>query len=157
MCFPPSEQILDDLGAQLLAALRKRKVRRLFIDGLDGFEQATPDRNRVIPFFTALANELRTLGVTTVFTFETRTVGLKIEAPVAGTAGLAENIILVHWLQAGARLHRLMSILKMRDSEFDLSMHEYSITGQGIALAENSESAEVLLTGDGAERSGTGP
>ena len=158
MCFPPTEQILDDLGAQLIAALRKQNVRRLFIDGLDGFEQATPDRNRVVPFFTALANELRSLGVTTMFTSETRrTMGLKVEVPMAGTSGLAENIILLHWLQAGARLHRLLSILKVRDSEFDVSIHEYSITDHGMELAENSESAEALLTGDSADRSGTGP
>lgn len=158
MCFPPTEQILDDLGAQLLAGLRKHKVKRLFIDGLDGFEQATPDRHRVLPFFTALTNELRILGVTTVFTAETRrTLGLKVEVPMSGTSGLAENIIQLHWLHAGARFHRLLSIIKARDSEFDLSFHEYSITGRGIALAENSMSAEALLTGAGADRSGAGP
>jgi circadian clock protein KaiC len=158
MCFPPIEQILDDLGAQLLAALRKHKVKRLFIDGLDGFEQATPDRNRVLPFFTALANELRIQGVTTVFTCEMRqTMGLKLEVPITGTSGLAENIILLHWLQAGARLHRLLSIIKVRDSEFDLSIHEYSIQGQGFALADNPDSAKALLMPDSADRSGAGP
>ena len=158
MCFPPTEQIIDDLGAQLLAGLRKHRVKRLFVDGFEGFEQATEDRHRVLPFFTALTNELRILGVTTVFTVETRrTLGLKVELPMSGTSGLAENFILLHWLQAGARAHRLLSILKVRDSDFDPSVHEYSITGQGIALAENSESAEALLTGTGADRSGAGP
>lgn len=158
MCFPPTEQILDDLGAQLLSALHKKNVKRLLIDGLDGFELATPDRNRVIPFFTALANELRIMGVTTVFTCEApQTLGLKIEVPVTGTSGFAENIILLHWLQSRAQLHRLLSIIKVRDSEFDMSLHEYSITGQGIVLADNPDSARALLTGASADFSGAGP
>jgi circadian clock protein KaiC len=158
MCFPPTEQILDDLGARLLETLHKQKTMRLFIDGLDGFELATPDRHRVIPFFTALANELRIMGVTTLFTSETpQTIGMKIEVPFAGTSGLAENIILLHWLQSRARLHRLLSITKVRDSEFDLSVHEYSITGQGIVVAEDSTGARALLSGESADVDGGGP
>ena len=147
----------DTLGAQLLTAVKKRKVKRLFIDGLDGFEQATPDRARVPSFFTALS-ELRALGVTTVFTAEMRTaIGLEVQMPVARASAVADNIVLLHGLQSGARLHRLLSIRKIRDSEFDLSMHEFAITAQGIRLAGTSESAEILLGRNGAGRGEAGP
>ena len=62
--------MLDAYGERLLEAVHKRKVRRLFIDGLNGFKKAAIDPGRMDHFFTALANELRVLGVTTLYTLE---------------------------------------------------------------------------------------
>jgi circadian clock protein KaiC len=147
LCFPPTEQLLDDLGAQLLKALSERGIKRLFIDGYDGFEQATPNRDRVGRFFVALANELRIRGVTALFTVETRhTVGLRVDT-LTGASASAENIILMRWFQSGARLHRLLSILKVRDSETDLSLHEFRIRNRGIEIDDGSAGAEALLAG----------
>ena len=55
--YPPTEDILDALGNRLLEAVRRRRVKRLVIDGLLGFQEIAADRpHRIGRFLTALAN-----------------------------------------------------------------------------------------------------
>jgi circadian clock protein KaiC len=62
---PPTEDILYALGNRLLEAVRRRRVKRLVIDGLLGFQEIAADRpHRIGRFLTALANALRVLNVT---------------------------------------------------------------------------------------------
>ena len=51
-----TENLLDRLGHQLLHAVRIRRVKRLLIDGLGGFERAAVHQPRMNEFFSALIN-----------------------------------------------------------------------------------------------------
>lgn len=64
---PPSERSLDEFAARLVGAVKRRKVRRLVVDGLAGFKKARRSRP-IEPFFAALVQELCGLGVTSVCT-----------------------------------------------------------------------------------------
>ena len=68
----PLSDVIDAYGARLLETARRRKVKRLFIDGLTGFKSAAFDPSRIGHFFAALANELRVLGVAVVQRSEAR-------------------------------------------------------------------------------------
>src|SRR3546814_12671557 len=59
---PLQEHLLDKLGEQLLSHVAAHKVKRLFIDGLGGFERAALQRPRLLEFLaviTARAEERR--------------------------------------------------------------------------------------------------
>jgi circadian clock protein KaiC len=146
---PPTEDILDALGNRLLEAVRRRRVKRLVIDGLLGFQEIAADRpHRIGRFLTALANELRVLNVTTFYTTETRNlIGALIEGPTIGLSTVAENLILLRYVEIRSQLRRLISVVKMRDSDFDSSLREFRITSNGIELAHTFESAEAILSG----------
>jgi circadian clock protein KaiC len=146
---PPTEEILDALGSRLLEAVWRRRVKRLVIDGLLGFQEIAADRpHRIGRFLTALANELRVLNVTTVYTAETRNlIGGVIEGPTIGLSTIAENLMLPRYVEIRSQLRRLISVVKMRDSDFDSSLREFRITATGIELAHTFESAEAILSG----------
>jgi circadian clock protein KaiC len=141
----PNDQLLDDLGDQLIAAVRRRKVKRLMIDGLGGFNKAI--RSRPIErFFSALVYQLRAEGVTTVCTAEVaEIIGPTITTPLWGLSDVTDNHILLRFREVGAALHRLISILKVRDSGFDPGLRTFSITHNGVELAESSRDAESIL------------
>jgi len=146
---PPTEDTLDALGNRLIEAVRRRHVSRLVIDGLLGFQEVAADQlYRIGRFLTALANELRVLNVTTLYTAETRhLIGALIEGPEMGLSTIAENLILLRYVEVRLQLRRLISIVKMRDSDFDSSLREFRITSAGIELAETFASAEAILSG----------
>jgi circadian clock protein KaiC len=146
---PPTEDILDALGNRLLDAVRRRRVKRLVIDGLLGFQKIAADRpHRIGRFLTALSNELRVLNVTTVYTAETpNLIGGVIEGPAIGLSTIAENLILLRYVEIRSQLRRLISVVKMRDSDFDSSLREFRITAAGIELAHTFDSAEAILSG----------
>lgn len=147
MWQPPLKDIIDVLAERLIQTVRQRGVKRLFIDGLAGFQQAafTEGFDR---FFTALMNELRALGVTTLFACEmSKLFGPIVEIPAASAAIVADNIISLRYVELHSQLYRLISILKMRESAYDTAIREFKITQRGIEVASTFQSAQAILTG----------
>jgi circadian clock protein KaiC len=151
---PAGENLQDGLAHRLLDAVGRRGVRRLFLDGLGGFMEASVEPGRLARFFAVLVNELRARGVTTLYTMETRdVVGPGIELPITGISSLVENLIVMRYLEHHARSRRLLSVVKVRGSGFDPALREFVIAnGQGISLAGVFEGAEELLSGFARDR-----
>jgi circadian clock protein KaiC len=144
----PLGNLIDALAAELLEAVERRGVRRLFIDGLSGLERAAFYPARLGNFFTALTQELAAREVTTIFAVELpQLFGAAIELPFAGISAIAENVVLLRYTELNAQLHRTISILKMRDQPYDPSIRTFTISDQGIDLQASFESAEAILTG----------
>jgi len=154
---PPTDGLLDAYGDLLLEAVRRRGVRRLFIDGLGAFQRAAAEPLRMGQYLTALMNELRVLEVTTVYTLEVPDIiGPYIRAPIGDLSILADNLILMRYIERQARLHRLISVLKVRNSDFDPWLHEYITSSRGLRISEAVEAVardreDDALRGDGAQ------
>lgn len=139
---------LDALAERLLADVRERKVRRVVIDGIDGFRQSAAFPERTIRFVTALTNELRALDVTVLVTEETlKLFGPEVEVRVQGLSALVDNIILLEYLDVGAELKRLLSVIKQRGAGHDPNVRELLITDKGIELSADPASAHEILQG----------
>ena len=144
---PPTDDLLDAYGERLLRTVRRRRVRRLFIDGLGAMQEAAgAEPGRIGNFLTALMNEMRVLGVTTLYTLEVPDImGPTIRSPIGDLSSLAENLILLRFVEVRSRLYRLISLLKVRDSDFDQTLHEYTTSSQGLVIEVSSDSAERIM------------
>ena len=143
---PPTDGLLDAYGEQLLRAVRRRGVRRLFIDGLGGVQDAAKEPRRMGHYLNALMNELRVQGVTTVYTLEVADIaGPHIRAPLGDLSSLAENLVLLRYIELRSRLYRLISILKVRDANFDPLLHQFVLTNNGLAIEGSNVSAEEIM------------
>ena len=141
----PTDQFLDEIADRMLRDIKQRKVKRLLIDGLGGFKKALRSRP-IEPFFSALVHELRAQGVTSICTAEVmEIVGPTMTVPLQGLSDVTDNHILLRFIETGASLYRLLSILKVRDSAFDSDLRELHFAASGLELAENSASAKSIL------------
>jgi circadian clock protein KaiC len=146
---PPVEGVIDILGDRLLTAVRRRKVRRLLIDGIHGFQLAAEFPGRVRSVFSAFAEELEANGVTTIYTMETPDLfGPRIEAPVSGLSPITQNILLLRHVELRSRLYRLISVMKLRDSAYDSALREFKIGEAGITVADTFQSADQVMSGN---------
>ncbi|AKJ03061.1 circadian clock protein KaiC [Archangium gephyra] len=141
----PTEQFLDAIAAQLVEGVHRQKARRLFIDGVDGLLQAAAHPERFTPFFTALTNELRALHVSTAISMETSFGGPELGLAPVGLSACVENIVFMRYVELRSQFHRLISVLKVRESDYDPSLREFRITSRGLEVAGSSESAEEVL------------
>ncbi len=145
---PPTDGLLDAYGDQLMHAVRRRGVRRLFIDGLGGVQDAAKEPRRMRHYLNALMNELRVQGVTTIYTLEVADiVGPNIRAPLGDLSSLAENLVLLRYIELRSRLYRLISILKVRDADFDPLLHQFVLTDNGLAIEGTNATAEGIMAG----------
>lgn len=146
---PPLEHNLDALAERLLDRINERKVKRmrLFVDSVAGFRSASVYPERMGRFFSALSHQLRMLDVTTLYSDETALFSPDVESPQPEAAAYVENVILLRYVELRSQLYRLISIMKMRESQYDSGIREFSITPEGITVAKTFESAEAVLTG----------
>jgi circadian clock protein KaiC len=146
--YPTGEHILDELAHRLLDAVRLRSVKRLVIDGVSGFQQTALEPERIVRFWSALSNELRALGVTTVHTsWLPDLVGTEVRVPATGVAQLAEAMVLMRYVEFRSRLYRLISLVKVREDAFDPTIREFTIGDAGAVVGKPFEGVEGVLSG----------
>ena len=132
---PTTERLLDALGHRLLNAVRQKNIKRVLIDSLGGMARAAVRSNRVTEFFTALIGELRAMGVTVIATWEIRDMfDSNAQAPALELSSIFENLILLRFIEDQSQLRRILTVIKVRDSEYDPSFHEMVLNQDGIRL-----------------------
>jgi circadian clock protein KaiC len=143
-----SEQVIDKLGYELLELVDKRGIKRLFIDGLVGFNEVIYPQ-RVPSFFAVLTEELARRGVTTLISEETRELFVRnVEIPTSGTSATFENIIFLRLTVANPMLGRLVSVMKTRDANHSKLSYAYEMfDDRGLVVEEQSAFAGDLRTG----------
>lgn len=146
---PPLEHMLDSLAEQLLEKIRETKAprRRLFVDGIEGFRAASVYPDRMPRFLSAFCNQLRTLDVTGLITEELPLFRPGIDMPNPELANVVETVILMRYVELKSQLYRLVSVMKMRESQYDTSIREFRINNTGLEVAASFESAEAILSG----------
>ena len=146
--LPPTELEADALVHRVLEMVARQGIRRLVIDGLAELELAITEDERRRLFLASFSAHLRTRGVTSLFTREVpKVAGPELDFNDTPTAVLGENLILLRYVELNGRIHRLLSILKMRDSRYDGELREFEIDDQGIRVLAPIRSATGLLTG----------
>jgi circadian clock protein KaiC len=148
MWQPPVESSLDAIGNRILEAVERRSVRRLFIDGFNALEHCAAYPERIPQFFAALAQRLRTRGVTTLYAAESHDIfAPNIRPPTMGLSPLLESLIVMRFAELEAKVRRVISVMKLRDSDFDAQLCEFEITRKGVRISHSLSHAEALLTG----------
>jgi len=93
-------------------------------------------------FLAAITHELHSLNVTTVFSMETRDLFVPtLDVPVDDLSAIVENIIFLRYAKRRSNVHRLISILKLRESGV------FTIGDAGLAVEAPFESAETMPAG----------
>src|SRR3546814_1717935 len=128
---------LDKLGEQLLSHVAAHKVKRLFIDGLGGFERAALHRPRLMEFFAVLTARLRALGVTTMATWETRELtGGEVTTPGSDISAILDNLLGLRTTEEDHDLVRSIAIQEMRASSFDTRAHRVTFSDKRLSIGD---------------------
>jgi circadian clock protein KaiC len=149
LVLPGYDLEADEIAEILREDIERRGVRRLVIDSAKELERGIGSPERVPDFMSALVNYLRGREVTTYLTLDVPTI-VGPELQFAGTPlhVLAENFLLLRQVEYRGRLHRVFSVLKLRFSDYDRAIYEYTITpGQGLQMLGPAPLGEGLLTG----------
>lgn len=145
---PTTGGALDEMGARLIESVDRHKIKRVLIDSMSGMAACCHHPARLTAFFTALMAEMRARDVLVFATWESRNLyGPEIQAPGPDLSSIVDNILSMRFVDHEAELKRLLSILKVRDSEYDPSLVELIIKERGIGLRKGFKQAEHLLSG----------
>jgi circadian clock protein KaiC len=134
------DDALDALGERLLEAVAEQGTRRLVIDGLGGLQAAEQQPGRLARFLPALMQALRSRNVSVLLTAPESRADAALHA-------LADNLVQLRLHEHHAHTRRLVSVLKVRDADFDSAVRELVIGASGLEIRPPLEGSEALLAG----------
>jgi circadian clock protein KaiC len=92
--------------------------------------------------------QLRDRGVTTLFIKEVpKLAGPDVDFSDTPISVTAENMLFFRQVELRGRLHRIASVLKMRESGYDPYVREFEISSEGFRMLGPLAAGEGLLTG----------
>jgi circadian clock protein KaiC len=131
----PETASLEDHLVRLKKVIDEFQPQRVVLDSLSALERIGSHRG-FREFLIALVAHLKDLGVTTLMTANTSNLqggGIASEAQVSS---MTDTIILLRYAEQDAQIKRGLVVLKMRGSDQDKAVREFTVTDHGIAVGE---------------------
>lgn len=145
---PSTENGLDEIGYELIEAVRRRRVKRLFVDGVNALRQSAVHAQRIGRFLAALTNALRSEDVTSMYTLETEElVGGETKIEFGAISAVSQNIVLLRYVELENQTRRTLAIVKVRSNRFSPDIREFEVTEDGIHIGERFQRVDDVLMG----------
>jgi circadian clock protein KaiC len=87
------------------------------------------------------------MGVTVILIDEVATVTGEFQATNVGISYLADNIVFFRHLEFQGMMRKAIGVLKMRTSDFERTLREFTITEQGLRVGEPLTDLRGILSG----------
>lgn len=124
----------DEIIYDIIRQVEEIGAQRLFIDGLHSFRGSLIHQERLPLIVNALLNRLQSLGVTVVGTLVNSSVFLPSDLGTGEMSTLFGNVVLLHYARRDGTLIRNLSILKVRDSDYDPIAEEFHVCNKGVVF-----------------------
>lgn len=131
----PMELDVDEHLYRIQEIVRNSSIKRLVIDSISSFEIGMVDKIKYTDYIWALTDYFRMLGVTVYLTHELQQGNIS-ELTKHGISYVADNILLLCYIEMDFQIKRVLRIVKMRASKHDSGFHELRIENDIINLRD---------------------
>ncbi len=146
VCNYPESAGPEDHLLRMKQVIEEFQPQRIAVDSLSALERVISVRS-FREFVISLTSHIKQLQVAGFFTNTTATLlgGESITETHIST--LTDSILLLRYVETGGRMRRGMTVIKMRGSDHEKEIVEYSITGKGLELGKPFRGVESIMTG----------
>ena len=138
------EEFADDLRHEV----EERGAETVMIDGISGFKLSVRgEGSELVRDLHVLGRYLKNRGVTVVFVEEMGSVTGDFQPTEEGVSYLADNILILRYLEIDGEMRKAVGVLKKRTSDFERTLREFRITEYGIEVGEPLTGLRGILTG----------
>jgi circadian clock protein KaiC len=116
------------------------------IDSVSGYRLSMRGQDLVTQLH-ALTKYLQNMGVAVVLPVETAQLTGDFRVTDYEISYLADNIIFLRYLEIDGELRKAIGVLKKRLSNFEKTLREFEITGDGIKIGQPLSNLRGILTG----------
>ena len=122
-------------------------ARRVVLDGLTALSLGVPSVRRFKQLVYAVSRHFREAGITLAMTMEVpETIGGS-QLTGHGVSSIADNVILMRYLEVEGHLERAISILKARAISHSTELRSFAITDEGASVGGPLKQFRGVLTG----------
>jgi circadian clock protein KaiC len=137
---------IADGNGQTSKIITKKGVKRVFIDSLvfSGDKEREPKFQEKL---SAMVSWFKKQGVTAFLAQESETLLGAANATDSRLAIVADNLILLNYVEIKSELRKSILVLKERASKHDMLIREFEITDQGYVVMTPFVDSESIMTG----------
>jgi circadian clock protein KaiC len=128
--------LVDEWVYQLLDFIEKTGARRIVIDSLPDVMVAAADPTRFREWMFSLTQRLERTGISMMMIVEVPELFQLRRISEQGLSHLADNVVLLQYVQEGPELARALTVLKSRAMHHHPIVHRYEITEKGFELGD---------------------
>lgn len=120
----------------------------VMFDGIPGYKQSIQGGSEALTHHLhRLTRHLKRRGITVILTEDVPSLTGDFRATGSNVSYLADNIILLRYVEVRGELRKMIGVLKMRASDFETRLREFQITENGIKVGEPLTGLRGILTG----------
>jgi len=127
---------IDEWVYQLLDLIEQTGARRVVIDSLPDVMVAAADPIRFREWMFSLTQRLERSGISLMMIVEVPELFQLRRISEQGLSHLADNVVLLQYVQEGPELVRALTVLKTRAMHHHPVVHRYEITEKGFVLGD---------------------
>ena len=127
---------IDEWVYQLLEMIEKTGAKRIVIDSLPDVMTAATDPTRFREWMFSLTQRLERAGISLMMIVEVPELFQLRKISEQGLSHLADNVVLLQYVQEGPELARALTVLKTRAMHHHAVVHRYEITEKGFVLGD---------------------
>ena len=141
LCRYPESGSVEEHLVDIIDRMDALRPQRVVIDSLTALERITEDQP-FREFVMAMTGLVKERQITGLYTVATTLYGTGHPTEAEGSV-LADTIILLRYLEAGASFARILAVLKMRGSAHDSRVRTLSIDAQGLHIGDPLDHARL--------------
>jgi circadian clock protein KaiC len=128
--------LIDEWVYQLIDLIERTGARRVVIDSLPDVMVAAADPTRFREWMFSLTQRLERAGISMMMIVEVPELFQLRRISEQGLSHLADNVVLLQYVQEGPELARALTVLKTRAMHHHPIVHRYEITEKGFVLGD---------------------
>ena len=136
----------DEFAQRVRREVEQNHTRVVMIDSVSGYRLSMRGHDLVSQLH-ALCKYLQNMGVAVLLPVETSQLTGDFRVTDYDISYLADNIIFLRYLEIDGQLRKSIGVLKKRLSNFEKTLREFEITGNGIVIGQPLVNLRGILTG----------
>ncbi|MEW6619357.1 MAG: ATPase domain-containing protein [bacterium] len=129
----PVELDIDEHAIAIKKAVEEGSLKRVVIDNLRDIEIVANNTVRYHDYVYSLVNFFKSKTITSILTTETEEL-FGVPRLSSGISFIADNVILLNYMNVESVIKRAMTVLKVRGSDHDKEIKEFVITSAGMEV-----------------------
>lgn len=142
----PLQYTPDEFARRVRYEVEHNQARIVMIDSVSGYRLSMRGHDLVSQLH-ALIKYLQNMGVAVLLTVETAQLTGDFRVTDHEISYLADNIIFLRYLEINGEMRKAIGVLKKRLSNFEKTLREFEITGEGIRIGQPLSNLRGILTG----------
>lgn len=144
----PLRYSADEFTSRLRQEVEVKGASIVMVDSLSGYGLSIGEDD-IVQRVLSLSRYLTNMGVTVLLVNEVSQIaGNEVVVTEVGTSFLADTVILLRYMEVQGELRKAIGVLKKRTGDFEKTLREFEISGDGIVVGEPLTHLRGILRGN---------